>query len=80
MVLRASRVFVGDYYGLTQKDPWLSWDKFEIVKTAEAKPNSLFVFAPNSRSFHAVRMDIPRDHPVQERQTLRGFIRSGKDF
>ena len=79
MVLRASRVLVGDHYGLTQKDPWLSWDKFEIVKTAEAKPNSLFVFAPNSRSFHAVRMDIPRDHPVQERQTLRGFIRSGKD-
>jgi hypothetical protein len=79
LVLRVSRAFIGENYGLAQKDAWLPWERFEVVKTAQAKPNSLLVFAPNSHSFHSVRMDIPPDHPLQERQTLRGFIRGGKN-
>ena len=64
-------------YGFGQRDGWFPWDMFRIAKVAEALPNSLLVFAPNSDSYHAVRMNIPAEHPVQERLTLRGFIRSG---
>ncbi len=79
LLLRATEPFVGKAYGLGQKDKWFPWDLFDVVKVAQAKPNSLLVFAPNSESYHAVRMDIAPDHPLQERQTLRGFIRSGKN-
>lgn len=78
LLLRASEPFTGTY-GFGQKDHWFPWDMFDVVRVAEAKPNSLLVFPPNSDSYHAVRMDIAPDHPLQERQTLRGFIRTGKD-
>jgi len=79
LLVGATRPFVGKSYGLDQKDSWFPWEMFDVVKVAPAKPNSLLVFAPNADSYHAIRMDIPPDHPLRERQTLRGFIRSGKN-
>lgn len=66
-------------YGLTQREGWLPWEDFDVAAVAEAWPNSFLAFAPNERSYHAVRMNIPPDRPVQERLTLRGFIRSSQD-
>lgn len=78
LVLKISHSLTGKY-GLGQRKEWFPWEFFDIAKVAEARPNSLLVFAPNCDSFHAVRMNIPIDNPLQERLTLRGFIRSGKD-
>ena len=64
-------------YGLKQRDGWFPWEWFDVARVAEARANCFLAFAPNSDSYHAVRMNIPPDHPLQERLTLRGFIRSG---
>ena len=56
---------------------WRSWDLFESTTVAPASPNTLLAFAPHERSYHAVRMDIPADHPRRERTAIRGFIRAG---
>jgi hypothetical protein len=77
-VAKLTKRFSGPY-GLDQKEGWLPWEDFDITAMAEALPNSFFAFAPNDLSFHAVRMNIPADAPVQERLTLRGFIRSSHD-
>lgn len=74
LIARLVRSAVGRY-GLDQG--WLPWEWFEIAKIAEARANSFVAFAPNAESYHAVRMNIPPEHPLQERLTLRGFIRSG---
>lgn len=74
LIARLTRSAVGRY-GLDQV--WLPWEWFEIAKIAEARANSFVAFAPNAESYHAVRMNIPPEHPLQDRLTLRGFIRSG---
>jgi hypothetical protein len=58
---------------------WMSWEDFEVVKVAPARPNSFLAFAPNVRSFHAVNFDVPADAPVQERKVVRGFVMAGRD-
>lgn len=79
LIRRLSRPLVGKHYGFGQRDEWHPWEKFDVAKMAPARPNALLVFAPNAVSYHAVRMNIPADSPLRERQTLRGFIRSGKN-
>ena len=66
-------------YGFFQRDYWHPWERFDIVKTAEAVPNSFFAFAPNQDSFHAVRMNLPADSALQERLNVRGFVRAGRN-
>lgn len=75
--VHALKLLVGGHYGLAQKDEWFPWESFDIAKVAEARPNALLVFSPNADSYHAVRLNIPADHPLQQRQTLRGFVRAG---
>lgn len=58
---------------------WYPWSWFRVVKTAKALPNHFLAFAPNSRSFHAVDLDVPRDAGSVERPVVRGFIRGGRD-
>lgn len=53
---------------------WYKWELFEVARTAPALPNSFLCFAPNEISYHAVRLDIPPEHPIQDRPVLRGFI------
>jgi hypothetical protein len=64
--------------GLGDLANWYPWSWFNVTKVAEAMPNHFLAFAPNDRSFHAVDLDIPPDVPAQERDVLRGFIRSGR--
>ncbi|MBT4044827.1 MAG: hypothetical protein HOK21_25435 [Rhodospirillaceae bacterium] len=71
--------FLINGYGPYQKDAWHPWEDFDIVKVAEAHPNSFLSFAPNFSSYHGVRLDIRKDNPIQERLTLRGFIRAGSN-
>jgi hypothetical protein len=56
---------------------WYPWEWFETRAMAEALPNHLLAFAPSERSYHAVKLDIPADHPCPERPVARGFVRRG---
>lgn len=56
---------------------WAPWSLFNITKVMPALPNHFMAFSPNKNSYHAVRLDIPIDHEVQQRPVIRGFIRSG---
>lgn len=76
-LVHSLKSLVGGRYGLAQKDEWFPWESFDIAKVAEARANTLLVFSPNADSYHAVRLNIPADHPLQQRQTLRGFVRAG---
>ncbi len=58
---------------------WRDWVLFDVVKVARATPNTLLVFAPNFASYHAVKMDIPKNHIRRERTAIRGFIRTGSN-
>jgi hypothetical protein len=58
---------------------WYPWAWFRVAKVAKALPNHFLAFAPNSRSFHAVDLDIPRDARSAERPVIRGFVRAGSD-
>lgn len=64
---------VGLTLGIGDNRSWLPWDLFDIAKVAPALPNYFVAFAPNERSYHAVKLDDAR----HERRVLRGFIRSG---
>jgi hypothetical protein len=69
----------GLWLGVGTTINWLPWSLFNIAKIAPALPNHFMAFAPNSISYHGVRMDIPADSKRQERPVIRGFIRSGRD-
>ena len=56
---------------------WYPWRMFDLISAAPALPNHFMAFAPNERSYHAVRMDIPKSSIG--RTVIRGFIRSGRD-
>lgn len=56
---------------------WYPWDWFDTVRMVEARPNSFMAFAPSERTYHAVRLDIPANHPRPERPVIRGFVRRG---
>jgi hypothetical protein len=61
--------------GIGDNRSWLPWELFDIARVAPALPNYFLAFAPNERSYHAVRLDDSR----HERRVLRGFIRSGNN-
>jgi hypothetical protein len=69
---------VGLWFGVGATRNWLPWGLFDVVKVAPALPNCFMAFAPNDRSYHAARMDVPADIQ-QERRVIRGFIRSGEN-
>lgn len=71
------RTKLGTEIGLGDSNGWYPWRMFEIVASAPALPNHFMAFAPNERSYHAVRMDIPSSSIG--RTVIRGFIRSGKE-
>ena len=64
--------------GLGEAPAWLPWRLFEIAKIAPALPNYFLAFAPNHRSYHAVRLNFPPNSPLSGRTVLRGFIRKGR--
>ena len=66
---------LGTEFGFGDSKNWYPWRMFEIESSAPALPNHFMAFAPNERSYHAVRMSIPDSSPG--RTVLRGFIRSG---
>lgn len=53
---------------------WYDWRLFDIAREARMTANTFFCFAPNRDTYHAVRLDIPEDFPVQERDVFRGFV------
>jgi hypothetical protein len=69
----------GLWAGLGPLQEWLPWELFDVAKVLPALPNHFMAFAPNSRSYHAVRMDIPAANERQERPVIRGFIRNGRN-
>jgi hypothetical protein len=69
------RTKVGTEIGFGDSSNWYPWRMFDIVTRAPALPNHFMAFAPNERSYHAVRMDIPESSIG--RTVIRGFIRSG---
>ncbi len=76
---RLERSAVGLQLGVGDTHNWMPWELFDVVKVAPALPNHFLAFAPNDRSYHAVRLNIPLDYPRQERPVIRGFIRSGRN-
>jgi hypothetical protein len=76
---RIERSRLGLVFGVGSNRVWLPWSWFTVDAIAYATPNSLLAFAPNDRSFHAVDLRIPRDAPLQQREVVRGFIRSGRN-
>jgi hypothetical protein len=74
---RIERSRLGRVLGVGSNRVWLPWSWFTVDAIAYATPNSLLAFAPNERSFHAVDLRIPRESPVQQREVVRGFIRTG---
>lgn len=70
------RTRLGTEIGFGPSRSWYPWRMFEIVGSAPALPNHFMAFAPNERSYHAVRMNIPGTSTG--RTVLRGFIRSGE--
>jgi hypothetical protein len=74
---RIERSRLGLTIGVGSNRAWLPWSWFTVDTIAYATPNTLLAFAPNDRSFHAVDLCIPRDSPTQEREVVRGFIRTG---
>jgi hypothetical protein len=76
---RIERSRLGLVLGVGSNRVWLPWSWFTVDAIAYARPNSLLAFAPNDRSFHAVDLRIPRASPVQQREVVRGFIRSGRN-
>ncbi|MDQ1423365.1 MAG: hypothetical protein QOD72_863 [Acidimicrobiaceae bacterium] len=76
---RIMRSDLGLALGVGDTANWLPWSWFEVVRVASALPNHFLAFAPNSRSYHAVKMAIPDGAEVRERPVVRGFIRAGKD-
>jgi hypothetical protein len=69
----------GLWSGLGPCRQWLPWRLFEIAKVVPALPNHFMAFAPSSRSYHAVRMNIPAENKRQGRRVIRGFIRKGRN-
>jgi hypothetical protein len=77
---KLERSELGAWSGMGRyKANWYPWSWFRVAKTAKALPNHFLAFAPNSRSFHAVDLDVPRDARSPERPVVRGFVRSGRD-
>lgn len=74
---RVARTKIGTEIGFGDSRSWYPWRMFDIVSSAPALPNHFMAFAPNGRSYHAVRMNIPRSSPG--RTVVRGFIRSGRE-
>jgi hypothetical protein len=70
------RTKLGTEIGFGDSRSWYPWRMFDIVSSTPALPNHFMAFAPNDRSYHAVRMDIPASSPG--RTVLRGFIRTGR--
>ncbi len=70
------RTKLGTEIGFGDSRNWYPWRMFDIVAKAPALPNHFMAFAPNERSYHAVRMDIPESSIG--RTVIRGFIRSGE--
>jgi len=71
------RTTLGTEMGFGDSKNWYPWRFFDVVASAPALPNFFMAFAPNDRSYHAVRMNIP---PTSEgRKVIRGFIRSGSN-
>jgi len=71
------RTNLGTEIGFGDSSTWYPWRMFEITARAPALPNHFMAFAPNERSYHAVRMDIPASSIG--RTVIRGFIRSGRN-
>ena len=71
------RTRLGTEIGFGDSKNWYPWRLFDIVAAAPALPNHFMAFAPNNRSYHAVRMNIPESS--EGRRVIRGFIRSGID-
>jgi len=71
------RTRLGTEIGFGDSKNWYPWRLFDIVAAAPALPNHFMAFAPNSCSYHAVRMSIPDSS--EGRRVIRGFIRSGVD-
>jgi hypothetical protein len=69
------RTKLGTEIGFNDSANWYPWRMFEIAARVPALPNHFMAFAPNERSYHAVRMDIPESSAG--RTVIRGFIRSG---
>jgi len=70
------RTKLGTEIGLGDSRSWYPWRMFEIVSSIPALPNHFMAFAPNERSYHAVRMNIPASSAG--RTVLRGFVCSGR--
>lgn len=73
---RLEQTHIGQLLSMGGKDSWLPWRWFTTAKLIRAVPNGFMAFAPNERSFHAVKFE---GRPGQERPVLRGFIRSGSN-
>jgi hypothetical protein len=71
------RTKLGTEMGFGASRGWYPWRMFDIVANAPALPNHFMAFAPNERSYHAVRMNIPESSGG--RTVIRGFVRSGKE-
>jgi hypothetical protein len=69
------RTKFGTEIGFGDSVAWYPWRMFDIAAMAPALPNHFMAFAPNERSYHAVRMNIPTSSIG--RTVIRGFIRSG---
>ncbi len=72
-----ARTGFGTEIGFGDSKSWYPWRMFDVVSSAPALPNHFMAFAPNERSYHAVRMNIP-DSSIG-RTVVRGFIRSGRE-
>ena len=59
-----------------------NWDDFNIVKRSKYMPNSFFAFTPCDNSYHAVKVNFPKDSLKKERNTIRGFVfdKTAKDY
>jgi hypothetical protein len=69
------RTTLGTEIGFGDSKNWYAWRFFDVVASAPALPNYFMAFAPNDRSYHAVRMNIPLTS--EGRKVISGFIRSG---
>ena len=74
---RFERTRLGTEIGFGDSKNWYPWRLFDIVAAAPALPNHFMAFAPNDRSYHAVRMNLPES--AEGRRVIRGFIRSSVD-